>query len=127
MTSAPNTITLKFVGIKPITKQTFKISRGRMYQPNNYNVMKQAIHTLAAQEARQCGWILTSEEVECHGKMYVPKGERSPDLDNGFAGISDALQGVIYTNDNHITKLIYERFKNVRPTWEIELYFRIRD
>lgn len=129
--NTPKEIEFKFVGIKPMTKQKARRidtrpGYVRHYVDRYYAIMKHSVAMLAKQKCMSVGWKPTAEEVECEAKLYVPKGERSPDFDNSLSGIIDALQGIVYYNDQKISLVRWERFKNIRKDWEIELRFRIR-
>ena len=97
---------------------------GRVYEPARMTAFKSAIR--AAASAAMAGSSPLSEPIACTLKFYrkfKPISRRFGDLDNLSKAILDAVNGLAFTDDAQITRLVAEKFtdkKNPRVEVSIE-------
>lgn len=111
----------------------------RVYDPKKVNVFKKQLGMLAKQQMLDRGLEPFDGPLEVHMEFYRPvqasisKKERSrrlsgdhrptvkPDLDNYIKSTSDALNGIIWADDNCIVGLMAEKFYAEEPHLMVEV------
>lgn len=116
----------------------------RMYDPKKVAVYKKQLGYLARQAMQERGLEPYDGPLEVHMQFYRPvqtsisKKERDrrllgahrptvkPDLDNYIKSTSDALNGIIWADDNCIVGLMAEKFYAEEPHLTVEVKEAIR-
>ncbi len=108
-------IRLIFDDIKPIAKQNgyqlgYRWLNGQRkmtkYQTDDYKNFKYAIGLMAKSQCNKQRWRCTDKMVRVCAYLFWPRKERTPDIaDNGFSGVYDALEGVVFDNDRRIKRV----------------------
>lgn len=111
----------------------------RVYDPKKVAIFKQKLGMLAKQQMLDRGLAPYDGPLEVRMKFYRPvqasvsQKERSrrlsgvhrptvkPDLDNYIKSASDALNGIIWTDDNLIVSLQADKFYSERPYLVVEI------
>ena len=111
----------------------------RVYDPKKVTVYKKQLGYLARQAMQERGLDLFDGELVVRFEFYrqvqasISTKERSrrlsgvhrptvkPDLDNYIKSTSDALNGIIWTDDNCIVSLSAEKFYAERPHLVVEV------
>ena len=111
----------------------------RLYDPKKVTVFKRQLGMLAKQQMLDRGLEPYDGPLEVHMEFYRPvqasisKKERArrlsgvhrptvkPDLDNYVKSTSDALNGIIWTDDNCIVGLMAEKFYAENPHLAVEV------
>lgn len=111
----------------------------RVYDPKKVAIFKQKLGMLAKQQMLDRGLEPYDGPLEVHMEFYRPvqasisKKERArrlsgvhrpavkPDLDNYIKSASDALNGIIWTDDNCIVSLPAEKYYAGRPHLVVEV------
>lgn len=111
----------------------------RLYDPKKVTIFKRQLGMLAKQQMLDRGLEPYDGPLEVHMEFYRPvqasisKKERSrrlsgvhrptvkPDLDNYIKSASDALNGIIWTDDNLIVSLQADKFYSERPYLVVEI------
>ena len=111
----------------------------RLYDPKKVNVFKQQLGMLAKQQMLDRGLEPYDGPLEVCMEFHRPvqasisRKERSrrlsgvhrptvkPDLDNYIKSTSDALNGIIWVDDNLIVSLQAEKFYSERPHLVVEI------
>ena len=111
----------------------------RLYDPKKVKVYKQQLGYLARQEMQERGLDPFDGPLEVYMVFYRPvqasisKKERSrrlsgvnrptvkPDLDNYVKSTSDALNGILWVDDNLIVSLQADKFYAERPHLTVEI------
>ena len=111
----------------------------RVYDPEKVAVFKRQLGALAAQQMQEQGLEPYDGPLEVHMQFYRPvqasvsKKERArrlsgahrptvkPDLDNYVKSTSDALNGIMWTDDNCIVGLAAEKFYSEKPHLMVEV------
>ena len=111
----------------------------RMYDPKKVTVFKRQLGMLAKQQMLDRGLEPFDGQLEVHMQFYRPvqaslsKKERDrrlsgvhrptvkPDLDNYIKSTSDALNGIMWTDDNCIVGLMAEKFYTEHPHLIVEV------
>lgn len=111
----------------------------RMYDPKKVTVFKRQLGMLAKQQMQELGLEPYDGPLEVRMEFYRPvqasisKKERArrlsgvhrptvkPDLDNYIKSASDALNGIIWVDDNCIVGLIAEKFYAEQPHLIVEV------
>ena len=111
----------------------------RMYDPKKVTVYKKQLGYLARQAMQERGLEPFDGPLEVHMKFYRPvqtsisKKERArrlsgvhrptvkPDLDNYIKSTSDALNGIIWADDNCIVGLVAEKYYTDKPHLVVEV------
>lgn len=111
----------------------------RIYDPKKVNVFKQQLGMLAREQMLDRGLEPFDGELTVRFEFYRPvqasisKKERAlrlsgfhrptvkPDLDNYIKSTSDALNGIIWEDDNLIVSLQAEKFYSERPHLVVEI------
>lgn len=106
-------MTLTFsTAIDPLPQSRPRFGRGgRVYEPARMTAFKAAVR--AAASAAMNGTQPISEPVACTLKFYrkfKPTSRRFGDLDNLSKAILDAVNGLAFTDDAQITRLVAEKF-----------------
>jgi len=130
-------IKLRFVGIRPIGKQHGTKMRtirknGKVipcgYLSPEYKQVTHAVGMIGKVQCNQKGWLVTDEPLEAVCAFVQPKkakGRMYDIVDNALSSYFDALEGVVYKNDNQISRFIVERFTGGND-WVVEMEFRKR-
>lgn len=111
----------------------------RMYDPKKVTVYKKQLGYLARQAMQERGLEPFDGPLEVHMQFYRPvqtsisKKERDrrllgahrptvkPDLDNYIKSTSDALNGIIWADDNCIVGLVAEKYYTDKPHLVVEV------
>ena len=111
----------------------------RLYDPKKVTVFKRKLGILAKQQMLDCGLEPFDGPLEVCMEFYRPvqaslsQKERArrlsgvhrptvkPDLDNYIKSTSDALNGIIWEDDNLIVSLQAEKFYSERPYLVVEI------
>lgn len=111
----------------------------RLYDPKKVTVYKQQLGNLARQEMQERGLEPFNGELTVRFEFYRPvqasisKKERArrlsgvhrptvkPDLDNYIKSASDALNGILWADDNLIVSLEAKKFYADRPHLAVEI------
>jgi len=83
-------------------KNRMKVTRqGRVYKPSETKHFEAYVKSVAAVACAEQDWDCTTSYV--HFTMTVVFGDkRKRDLQNCFASVCDALEGIVYENDSQI-------------------------
>lgn len=111
----------------------------RVYDPQKVAVFKRQLGMLAKQQMQERGLEPYDGPLEVHMEFYRPvqasisKKERArrlsgahrptvkPDLDNYIKSTADALNGIIWTDDNCIVGLVAEKYYAEEPHLVVEV------
>lgn len=111
----------------------------RLYDPKKVNVFKRQLGMLAKQQMLDRGLEPFDGPLEVRMEFYRPvqaslsQKERArrlsgvhrptvkPDLDNYIKSASDALNGIIWADDNCIVSLVAEKFYAEQPRLMVEI------
>lgn len=111
----------------------------RLYDPKKVNVFKKQLGMLAKQQMLDRGLAPYDGPLEVRMELYRPvqtsisKKERArrlsgahrptvkPDLDNYIKSTSDALNGIIWADDNYIVSLAAEKYYAEDPHLIVEV------
>ena len=111
----------------------------RLYDPKKVNVFKRQLGMLAKQQMLDRGLEPYDGPLEVHMEFYRPVQESlsqkerarrllgvhrptvKPDLDNYIKSTSDALNGIIWADDNCIVGLMAEKFYAEQPHLTVEI------
>lgn len=84
------------------------LSRNRRYKTKKGKEWIANFQEQVKKQMLENGWeLLDCKNIECEIILYHDN-KRKHDLDNNKQ-ILDALEGIVYNDDNHITRLIYEK------------------
>ena len=107
---------------QPVGKGRPRFARGRTYTPAKTKVYEQLIAMTAQREIESVGWVKTSAPIKMHilAQFEIPKswtkkkqqaalrGEITPgrpDIDNVAKAALDALNGIVYGDDDQVYQL----------------------
>ena len=131
------TLELEIKGLKPISKQKGTKMMGfvnkstnrympRGYLSAEYKTLTKQVGLMAKIQCVQHGWALTKEELFADCLLVVPPGFRRPDIvDNALSAFFDALHGIVYHNDQQITKCMMESQRGDWD-WYVKMAFCLR-
>lgn len=123
--------------IEPVAQARPRVTRWGTYDPPKSKAFKQTVRLLAKQQwhreplTGQLNIKLTffrklqknlSKKERLERVSGVHRPTVKPDLDNYIKGALDALNGLIWLDDNRIVKLDAEKFYAEQAKWEIEIW-----
>ena len=111
----------------------------KAYDPEKSRNYKAYIKYIASQEIKNKGWQITDQaiEVSITAFMQIPKSKpkkfqraavegsirptKKPDVDNLFKAVTDALSGMVYTDDKQIVKAAQSKWYAEEPRMEVSV------
>lgn len=105
-----------FVPGEPVPKQSFKYRKGGGYQPARVTEWQEAVGWMAKEAMQGKDLLAGPIEVEVG---FVRSNKRRCDIDNLQKAVSDALQGVVFADDDQIHKMVLYKFydKDAPGAW----------
>jgi Holliday junction resolvase RusA-like endonuclease len=91
----------------PRPKQSFRMGNGHGYQPERVKVWQGSVASAA--RAAMAGRAPLSGDLAVTLDFYLPDRRRR-DLDNLAKGTADAMNGIVWNDDQQITSLLINKF-----------------
>ena len=95
-----------FVPGKP-KELKYSSSKGHIYCPKEVRSYQERVGWLAKIRVKEP----TTKPIKLYLEVYVKKG-RTADLSNYLKNIENALQGIVYQNDNQVEEIVAKRIQH---------------